>query len=271
MRARVLPWLAVAGALALARPGFAVPQRRPTARPRASRAYLDNVKRWHAAPSAEAPAPTTPEGWPLLVLDVLNTGERVALAPSRADGGFPASELDRAAHALRDTRAGNEYPVDPRLLDLAYGIARHFATSELRVISGYRTPAKGGRSFHGRGRAMDMIVPGATDDQVAAWARTLGFVGVGLYPTSGFVHVDSRPRSYFWLDASGPGQRNRGVGVLGAVATEGDRRALERGDHAPPAWAPPAAAVEPVDAHATSGDTRDDEADDDDGHPTGGE
>jgi len=75
---------------------------------------------------------------------------------------------------------------------------------------------------------MDFIVPGAADAEVAAFARTLGFVGVGIYPVSGFVHVDVRDRSYFWSDASGPGRRNRERGILGDVARASDREAVTR-------------------------------------------
>src|SRR5262249_51109799 len=95
---------------------------------------------------------------------------------------------------------------------------------------GYRTPKAGSRSNHGKGRAIDLIVPGTTDADVAKFAREIGFVGVGLYPTSQFVHVDVRPRSYFWVDHSGPGNRNREKGILGDLAIQSDKAALARGD-----------------------------------------
>ena len=37
------------------------------------------------------------------------------------------------------------------------------------------------------------MVPGVKDEEVAKYARQTGFVGVGIYPTSGFVHVDVGP------------------------------------------------------------------------------
>ncbi len=77
---------------------------------------------------------------------------------------------------------------------------------------------------------MDFIVPGARDEDVAAFARTLGFVGVGIYPVSGFVHLDVRDRSYFWSDSSGPGRRNRERGILGDLARSSDRAATARGE-----------------------------------------
>jgi uncharacterized protein YcbK (DUF882 family) len=193
--------------------------------------YGEMVRKWHAPP--KAPAPLGDRGLPLLVLEMVNTGERLELAPQSETGGFQAIDVAQASHALRDPRADAEdHPMDPRLLDLAYRVQRHFVARSLRVVSGFRLPH--GRSNHGRGRALDVVVPGTPDQEVARFVRTLGFVGVGFYPRSGFVHIDSRARSYFWVDASGPGQRGRQRPVLSALAAEADRKALANGE-APPA------------------------------------
>jgi hypothetical protein len=77
---------------------------------------------------------------------------------------------------------------------------------------------------------MDLVVPGATDDDVAKFAREQGFSGVGVYPVSGFVHIDVRERSYFWVDLSGPGKRNRTRGILADLAAKSDAQALARGE-----------------------------------------
>jgi len=197
--------------------------------------YSGYVHRWHAP--SEAPVLVDEAGRPELVLVSLNTGDHAELRAGTDHGGFAASDLDRAASVLRDSSSGNVYPVLPRLLDLAYDIETHFQTRELRVISGYRTPKKSGGSNHGKGRAMDLVVPGTTDADVAAYARTLGFVGVGIYPTSGFVHLDVRDRSYFWSDASGPGRRNRERGILGDLAASSDKSAIARGERPPAPFA----------------------------------
>jgi hypothetical protein len=153
------------------------------------------------------------------------------MLPALTDrGGFRPEDLDRAAHVLRDHRTGNEHPVDPRALDLAYRLQTHFKAPEIRIISGYRTPRPGNNSNHGKGRAIDLVVPGATDEEVAKLAREQGFTGVGVYPVSGFVHVDIRERSYFWIDTSGPRQRSRIRGILADLATKSDANALARGE-----------------------------------------
>jgi uncharacterized protein YcbK (DUF882 family) len=185
------------------------------------------IRRWHVPPT-DSPA-LTPEGRSLLVLEILNTEERIELAPVRDDGGWTDDDLERASHALRDPRNNQEKPIEPRVLDLAYRVQVHFQARALRVVSCYRR----GVSKHGKGRAMDIVVPGARDDEVARFARSFGFVGVGLYPRSGFVHIDTRPRSYFWVDSSGPGQKSRIAQVYGKVGEESDARALERGETPP--------------------------------------
>lgn len=165
----------------------------------------------------------------MLVLHALNTGERVALPAAGDEGGFDAQALDRAAHLLRDQRTGKEHPVHPAVLDLLYRAQRAFDAPLVRVISGYRAPKPTSHSNHGRGRALDVVVPGVDDDKLAAWGREQGFVGVGIYPTGKFCHLDIRPQSYFWRDASAPGRRNREQPLRGKAAQTADGAARARG------------------------------------------
>jgi uncharacterized protein YcbK (DUF882 family) len=179
------------------------------------------------APSTR-PVTNDPGGRPMLALETVNHGESLAVAASSEAGGFSAVDLDRVAHLLR-AASGDEHPVDPRTLALVYRIQLHFDVPEIRIVSGYRVPKPGSHSNHGKGRAMDIIVPGVPDEEVARFARELGFVGVGVYPTSQFVHVDIRPRSYFWVDYSGPHMKNKESCILPAVAAQGDEAARSRG------------------------------------------
>jgi uncharacterized protein YcbK (DUF882 family) len=214
----------------------------PRWRPYVPQGYRVAVESWHR-PAASS-ARTDAHQRPYLTLEVLNTNERIEIEPQADTGRFAASDLDRLAHAMRDTRRGNEHPIDPRLADLVYDLQVHFRANALRVISGYRTPSAGGHSNHGRGRAMDLIVPGVADADVAKYARAKGFTGVGVYPSSGFVHVDVRPSSYYWIDSSGPGQKNCERGTLGNEARTNDSSALAHGRKPPPAWSHPSPNVE---------------------------
>jgi uncharacterized protein YcbK (DUF882 family) len=190
--------------------------------------YAHMVWRWHQRPRGSS-APRDARGRPELVLESVNTRESVRLSATTDRGGFSASELDRAAHLLRDTRHDAEFPVDPGLLDVVYRLERHFRAPLIRVISGYRRPAPYGHSRHGQGRAIDLVVPGASNHAVAAYVRKLGFCGVGVYPRSGFVHVDVRSSSYYWVDSSGPGQADRARPVLHRLAKRADAHALAEG------------------------------------------
>lgn len=170
----------------------------------------------------------------MLVVHSLNTRDKIAMRAANDHGGFGTRDLDKLAWVLREPSSGNRHPIDPALVDLIYKIQTHFHAQEIRVVSCYRTPHGANASNHGRGRAIDIVVPGSTDSEVAQFAREQGFVGVGLYPTSGFVHVDVRQRSYFRLDSSAPGHRNRERGVLGDLAKKSDAAAAARGEHGVP-------------------------------------
>jgi len=228
---QVRPLLAAA-ALALAAtsaPGLAWSQGKPAAPKRPAAGAVPASRSWHTAPPGKT-APVDASGRPLLVLQGLNIPDRVELSPRGERGGFSAEDLDHAAHVMRD-HSGNEHPVDPHLLDVIYRLQVHFKAPEIRIISGYRTPPRASApSNHGKGRAMDLVVPGATDEEVAKLAREQGFAGVGIYPVSGFVHVDVRERSYFWVDSSGPGRRSRIRGILADLAQKSDSHALARGE-----------------------------------------
>jgi uncharacterized protein YcbK (DUF882 family) len=279
MRATVLARaLAVVTVLAAAISAFAQPPSRtarrnatppagPTTRPGsvAATAYLSGKQPlvgWHA-PSTRAVGRDA-SGRPLLTLTTLNRGETLSVPAAADDGGFASTDLDRIAHLLR-AATGDEHPVDPRTLALVYRIQTHFGVPELRVVSGYRVPKPGSHSNHGKGRAIDMVVPGVPDEEVARFTREIGFVGVGVYPTSQFVHVDVRPRSYFWVDFSGPRMKNREHGILGDLAARSDAAATARGQ---PNIEPYAVATDVDDAlrargMTSSGSTVDDEDDDD--------
>jgi len=54
---------------------------------------------------------------------------------------------------------------------------------------------------------------------------------IGLIkPERGFVHVDVRERSYFWVDTSAPGKRSRIRGILADLAAKSDSQASARGE-----------------------------------------
>jgi uncharacterized protein YcbK (DUF882 family) len=223
---------------------FAGPPKAPKRTAMSPAKYAQAVRTWHTAAPGKS-ASHDDSGRAMLTLVALNTGERLELAASSDEGAFSSRDLDRAAHVLREPSSASEHPLEPRLVDLLYRIQRKFDAQEIRVVSAFRPgrgtlqkgPVRSAGSNHACGRASDIVVPGARDEDVAKFARELGFVGVGLYPTSGFVHVDVRNHSYFWVDRSGPGRRNRERGIFADLARKSDGRANARGEHPTPPFA----------------------------------
>ena len=170
--------------------------------------YKQSVRRWHQANDVP-PAALDEQGRPKLVLYNINTRETLMAPAQSEEGGFSDADRERISQLLRDPRTAEANPIDPTLLDWVYRLQRHFSAPAIRVVSAYRSPSGGKISRHAQGKALDLIVPGASDRAVAAFARTLGTCGVGLYTKSGFVHLDVRETRHFWVDSSGPGQQRR--------------------------------------------------------------
>jgi uncharacterized protein YcbK (DUF882 family) len=188
---------------------------------------------WHAVLiDPDAPPPeriAKPGDPPPLVIEPVNNSEAaVTLHPQRDDGGFSDEELERAARAFAPKDRQKLHPIAPHLLDLVYRAARHFDAPLVHLISGYRPDRAGSR--HTQGRAIDMVLPGVSNEDLAEYVRQYGFVGVGIYPKSGFVHLDVREASYFWLDESLPDEHCRAQPMLGTQAAAADVAARQRGE-----------------------------------------
>ncbi|MGB0697288.1 MAG: DUF882 domain-containing protein [Rhodospirillaceae bacterium] len=127
------------------------------------------------------------------------------------DGAYVPSAMQEIAHVLRDRRSGDVHAIDPKLLDTLFHLRRALVKDDVptEIISGYRSPdsnssmrAGGNRgvakkSFHMLGMAMDMNLPGVELRQIRNQAVALKAGGVGYYPRSGFVHLDSgTPRAW---------------------------------------------------------------------------
>lgn len=191
----------------------------------ASPEYRRMVRNWRKVP--EIPAPRYRDGFRDLTFYSVNLGERIRLFPFLADGSLDPQAVVDIAHILRDKHTDAEHPMEARLIKLLYRLANRFKARQITVISGYRESAADEqlRGNHSRGRAIDIAIPGVSIANLAKEARTLGHVGVGLYPTSGFVHLDVRDGpSYFWIDRSGPGLRGCPFRVAAEVGARADRK-----------------------------------------------
>ncbi len=134
----------------------------------------------------------------------LHTGERLE-ATYWAEGAYVADELAAIDVVLRDFRSGEVKPIDRRLLDLLHQVQHAMrSTAPFEVFSGYRSPKTNAalrraspgvakNSYHMRGMAIDLRLPGRGLAQLrhAALRRRAG--GVGYYSGSKFIHLDVGP------------------------------------------------------------------------------
>jgi len=119
------------------------------------------------------------------------------------NGTYLPEAMRQVNLVLRDHMSGDIHTMDPRLVDLLGDLRQEVATTEpWTVISGYRSPRTNAwlhrhscgvaaHSLHVQGRAADIILAGENTWALHNAALKLGEGGVGYYPRSGFVHVDT--------------------------------------------------------------------------------
>lgn len=132
----------------------------------------------------------------------LHTGEAVKATYWEA-GGYVTDALSAVSKVLRDFRTGDSHAMDLRLLDTLSALSLKLGvTAPFQVISGYRSPASNAKlsarsgqvakhSLHMDGKAVDIRLPGVDLARLHQAACELARGGVGFYPVSNFVHVDT--------------------------------------------------------------------------------
>jgi uncharacterized protein YcbK (DUF882 family) len=133
----------------------------------------------------------------------LHTDERLTLA-YRIGDRYQRSALHKLNHFLRDYRTDDVTVMDPRLFDLLFDINNRIGTSEgtFEVVCGYRCPATNAwlrkvswgvakHSLHLTGQAVDIRHNDVSTRNIRDTALALRQGGVGYYPRSDFVHVDT--------------------------------------------------------------------------------
>ncbi|HEU4531352.1 MAG TPA: DUF882 domain-containing protein [Steroidobacteraceae bacterium] len=138
-----------------------------------------------------------------------HTGEELTAAYFSSDAYDPQA-LARIDHVLRDHRSGEIGHMDPPLFDYLHEVARRAGVEpRFEVISGFRSATSnellrrsggGGvaqKSLHLKGKAIDVRLLGVETARVRDLALQIGRGGVGYYPKSDFVHIDTgRVRSW---------------------------------------------------------------------------
>lgn len=110
----------------------------------------------------------------------------------------------RIRHFFRDRRTKKSRNIHDRLIWYLYIVGYHY-DRPVTLISGYRSGARK-TSRHRQGRAADLRIDGVPVRKLWQYSKRFKKMGLGLYPTSRFIHIDVRDRSYYWIDDSGPGE-----------------------------------------------------------------
>lgn len=135
----------------------------------------------------------------------INTGERFS-AEFTPTKGFSKANLIKLDHLLRDKRNNQIHRMDPKLFTKFYQIQKNLGlrNTEIQIICGYRSPSTNAamhrkshgvasNSYHIRGQAIDFRIDGTSLAKVKQVAEGLNNGGVGYYPRSNFVHIDTGP------------------------------------------------------------------------------
>jgi uncharacterized protein YcbK (DUF882 family) len=165
-------------------------------------APADAAETWRARPDAARPPLRGPSGEiGRFLIESANTGEQINVAVDLSTGEVEPSAYRRLRHVMRCLRTGAETPIDPRLIELLYRIAQR-THQKIILVSGFRAPmfSLATLSYHTRGMAADIRIPGMTPLMVRDLAESMNVGGVGYYPVSGFVHVDVREERSRWID-----------------------------------------------------------------------
>lgn len=137
-----------------------------------------------------------------------HTGERKRITYWQ-DGDYLAESLKELNHLLRDYRTGDQVEMDRDLLDTLYAL--HLSLDEpgaFEIISAYRSPKTNAmlrrntsgvakKSLHMQGKAIDIRLCDCDLKKLRKTAISLKAGGVGYYPKSNFIHVDTG-RVRYW-------------------------------------------------------------------------
>lgn len=121
----------------------------------------------------------------------------------RVGNKYLPEAFERLNYVLRDFRTGEVFPMDPRVVDLIAMVQKKAAQKQpLEIFSGYRSPKTNSRlrhetsgvaknSFHMYGQAIDFHIKGYSTKGLQKIALDMRGGGVGYYPKSDFVHMDT--------------------------------------------------------------------------------
>lgn len=119
-------------------------------------------------------------------------------------GQYLPDAMDEISYLYRDHLTDEMHPIDPALLDQLHDLQATLGVGNrsIHVICGYRSPYTNAHlrqhsrgvaknSLHMQGRAIDIRIPGVDSTNIRDAALSMARGGVGYYPGSNFVHLDT--------------------------------------------------------------------------------
>jgi len=138
-----------------------------------------------------------------LLLYNTHTGERINIVFRQGERYIPGA-LAKLDYFLRDHWTGDVRHFDPRLYDILsdLSVSVGHPGTEIDIVCGYRTPSTNAslrartagvakKSLHIQAQAIDLRMPGVNTLTLRHAALALARGGVGYYPHSDFIHVDT--------------------------------------------------------------------------------
>jgi len=131
-----------------------------------------------------------------------HTGEKLKLTYFER-GKYIKGALHEINYLLRDFRTDDVHQIDTALLDQMFELKQTLGINKpFHIISAYRSPASNAQlrkqghgvaehSYHLQGRAIDIRVEGVSSKTIRNTALHMAQGGVGYYPRSNFVHLDT--------------------------------------------------------------------------------
>ena len=142
-----------------------------------------------------------PEG--RLSLHNTHNNERLTVTYRNSLGEYDDEALQALNWILRCHYTNDATQMDLKVIEYLNQVDKNLGGgNEIQIISGYRSPAYNGmlrqegrgvakRSYHMKGKAIDIAIPGVGTRTIRNTALDLAAGGVGHYPKTGFVHIDS--------------------------------------------------------------------------------
>ena len=153
----------------------------------------------------QSPAPAThlhPPAHKMLDLHNTHTGDKLKLTYFE-QGNYITDALQEINYLLRDYHTDDVHPIDTALLDQLYDLKLTLGVNKpFHIVSGYRSPSTNAElrkhshavaehSLHMQGRAIDIRIEGVATNTIRNAALTMAQGGVGYYPHTNFVHLDT--------------------------------------------------------------------------------